>query len=321
MIWGAVIVAAGRGTRFGRPKQLVELAGQPMLAWSIAAFDAMPEISELTIVTEPEFIGAVEALARPLVRHAALRVVAGGADRQTSVRHGIEALSETVAAILVHDGARPLVRPIDVRAGMRPVRPGTATLLAARVVDTIKVAAFDGKVTRTLDRSELWSAQTPQFATARDLRRAHADAVRSGNPPATDDAALLERAGLDVVIVESPPDNFKVTLPGDLARAAMLLAERASNGTLDAQEILVVECYLDPRAVDPVVGELETRGARIDEIDRDLPGATVVRAYVESEALRGFGARLHQLAGEAALFTVHLSHLAARPSTLLEAAP
>jgi 2-C-methyl-D-erythritol 4-phosphate cytidylyltransferase len=237
MIWGAVIVAAGRGTRFGRPKQLVELAGRPMLAWSIATFDAMPEIGELAIVTEPEFIDAVEALARPLVRHAALRVVAGGADRQTSVRHGIEALGDEVGAILVHDGARPLIRPVDVRAGMRPVRPGTATLLGARVVDTIKVAAADGTVVRTLDRSELWSAQTPQFATARDLRRAHADAARSGDPPATDDAALLERAGLEVVIVESSPDNFKVTLPGDLARAEMLLAPRASDGTFDAHEL------------------------------------------------------------------------------------
>jgi len=223
MIWGAVIVAAGRGTRLGRPKQLIELAGKPMLAWSIETFAAMPEISEIAVVTEPDFIAPIEALAAARVHHAAVRVVAGGDDRQASVRHGLDALSGAVAGILVHDGARPLVRAADVRAGMRPVRPGTGSLLAARVVDTIKVADGAGKVTRTLDRAELWSAQTPQFATARDLRRAHAEAHRHGTA-ATDDAALLERAGLDVVIVESAPENFKVTLASDLGRAEMLLA-------------------------------------------------------------------------------------------------
>jgi 2-C-methyl-D-erythritol 4-phosphate cytidylyltransferase len=315
MIWGAVIVAAGRGTRFGRPKQLVELAGKPMVAWSIEAFATMPEISELVIVTEPEFVERIETLAHPLVRHAALRVVRGGEERQTSVRHGIEALSAAVAAILVHDGARPLVQPSDVRAGMRPVRPGTATLLATPVIDTVKVAQAGGKVTRTLDRGTLWAAQTPQFATARDLRRAHAEAFKNGSPPATDDAALLERAGLDVMIVEGAPENFKVTLPGDLVRADALLRERAPEGA--DEEVLLVECFVDRRAVDAVLAELEARDARIDEIDRELPGAVVVRAYATSAALRGFGARLHALAGEDALYTAHLSHLAPRiPSAL-----
>lgn len=317
MIWGAVIVAAGRGTRFGRPKQLVEIAGKPMIAWSIEIFAAMPEIAEIAIVTEPEFVERMETIAHVRVRHAAVRVVRGGDDRQASVRHGIEALGDDVAAILVHDGARPLVQPPDVRAGMRPVRPGTASLLATPVVDTIKVADADGKVTRTLDRAELWAAQTPQFATARDLRRAHADALRIGLPPATDDAALLERAGLDVVIVEGAPENFKVTLPGDHIRADALLRERAPH-VLAEQEILVVECYVDPRAVDAVLVELEARDARVDEIDRDLPGAVVIRAYATNAALRGFGTRLHALAGEDALFTAHLSHLAPRPSTPLD---
>ena len=316
MIWGAVIVAAGRGTRFGRPKQLVELAGKPMIAWSIEAFAAMPEISELVIVTEPDHVDAVEAIAHPRVRHAALRVVAGGAERQTSVRSGIESLGDEIAAIFVHDGARPLVQPADVRAGMRAVRPGTASLLATPVIDTVKMAGPDGKVTRTLDRGTLWAAQTPQFATARDLRRAHADAARSGAPAATDDAALLERAGLDVVIVEASPENFKVTLPSDLVRAEAVLRARAPEGA--DEEILLVECFVDARAVDAVLAELERREARIDEIDRELPGAVVVRAYAANAALRGFGSRLHALAGEDALFTAHLSHHAPRTAVPLD---
>ena len=200
---------------------------------------------------------------------------------------------------------------------MRPVRPGTASLLATPVVDTVKVADADGKVTRTLDRATLWAAQTPQFATARDSAPR---ARRSASPrpaAATDDAALLERAGLDVVIVEGSPDNFKVTLPSDLTRAEALLRERGEDGAGE-EEILVVECFVDPRAVDSVLLELEARDARVDEIDRDLPGATVIRAYATNAALRGFGARLHALAGEDALFTTHLSHHAPRSSPALD---
>jgi 2-C-methyl-D-erythritol 4-phosphate cytidylyltransferase len=317
MIWGAVIVAAGRGTRFGGPKQLVELGGKPMLAWSIEAFAALPEVAELVIVTEPELIERVEVLAHARVKDATVLVVRGGPDRQASVRNGLDALSDDVSAVLVHDGARPLVRTSDVRNGMRPVRPGTASLLATPVVDTIKVVDASGKVTRTLDRGELWSAQTPQFATARDLRRAHAEAVRHGQPPVTDDAALLERAGLDVVVVESAADNFKITLPGDVARAEALLRERAPQGPAE-EEVLLVECYVAPRAVDAVLLELEARDARVDEIDRDLPSATIIRAYATNGALRGFGTRLSALAGEDALYTAHLSHHAPRATPSLE---
>jgi 2-C-methyl-D-erythritol 4-phosphate cytidylyltransferase len=310
MNWGAVIVAAGHGTRFGRPKQLVELAGKPMIAWSVDTFASMPEIAELIVVTEPEFVEVMEVLVEERVRHARAVVVRGGPTRQASVAAGLDALSDDVAAVLVHDGARPLVQTSDVRAGMRPVRPGTASLLATPVVDTVKVAGPDAKVTRTLDRSELWAAQTPQFAVLGDLRRAHTEALRR-DQTATDDAALLERAGFDVVIVPSRADNFKVTLPDDLARAEALLRDRAPQGVAE-EEVLVVECFVDPHSVDAVLLELETRAARIDEIDRDLPGATVVRAYLTNAALRGFGARLQSLAGDEALYTAHLSHLAPR---------
>ena len=197
-------------------------------------------------------------------------VVAGGLTRQASVQCGLEALSDDVTAVLVHDGARPLVQTSDVRAGMLPVRPGTASLLATPVVDTVKVAGPDGKVTRTLDRSELWAAQTPQFASLTDLRRAHAEALRRDWPAATDDATLLERAGFDVLVVAASGDNFKVTLPDDLVRAEALLRDRAPQGPAE-EEVLVVECFVAPDAVDAVVLELESRAARIDEIDRDLP--------------------------------------------------
>jgi 2-C-methyl-D-erythritol 4-phosphate cytidylyltransferase len=298
MIWGAVIVAAGHGSRFGRPKQLVELGGKPMLAWSLEVFSTMPEISDIAIVTEREFIEEVQELAMTRVRAASVTVVTGGLDRQSSAANGIAALPEHCAGIFVHDGARPLIQASSVRAGMRAVRPGIAALLAAPVVDTIKVVDDRLKVTRTLDRATLWSAQTPQFATARDMRHAHAEPLRHDWPRATDDAALLERSGIDVVVVEAPLDNFKVTHPADLVRAETIVRERGP--------MVIAE-------VDAVMAELESRSARIDGVDRDLPNAVAIRAYAGADALRGFGGRLHALAGEDALFTTHLSHVVQRP--------
>jgi 2-C-methyl-D-erythritol 4-phosphate cytidylyltransferase len=311
MIWGAVIVAAGRGTRFGRPKQLVELGGKPMLTWSISVFASMPEISDIVIVTEREFVEDVQEVALNLVRSASLVVVAGGLDRQASAANGIAALPEHCAGILVHDGARPFVRAADVRAGMRAVRPGVAALLAAPVVDTIKVVDDGLKVTRTLERATLWSAQTPQFATARDMRAAHTEAVRHAWPRATDDAALLERSGNDVVVIESPVENMKVTHPADLLRAEAI-AQNREPAVVAEEDVFLVECFVAPRSVDAVLAELESRTARIDGVDRDLPNAVAIRAYAGSDSLRGFGRRLHALAGEDALFTTHLSHVVPR---------
>jgi 2-C-methyl-D-erythritol 4-phosphate cytidylyltransferase len=306
MIWGAIIVAAGRGTRFGRPKQLVELGGKPLVAWSIDVFAGMPEIVDIVVVTEPEYMDAMEAVARPRAGALGLSIVRGGESRERSVRAGLAVLPEHCAGVLVHDGARPLVRAQDVRAGMRIVRPGTASLLATPAVDTMKIVDLEHKVTRTLERASLWAAQTPQFAAAKDLQRAHAEAERHQWPASTDDAALLERAGVDVFVVESDPDNFKITIPGDIARAETILRERAALPP-QTDESLVVECFVESRAVDNVLAELEARHARIDTIDRDLPAAVAIRAHVNAENLRGFGRRLHALAGEDAIFTSHMS--------------
>jgi 2-C-methyl-D-erythritol 4-phosphate cytidylyltransferase len=311
MIWGAIIVAAGRGTRFGRPKQLTELGGKPLVVWSIETFAAMPEIVDLVIVTEPDYMEAMEAAARPRAGSLGLTIVHGGDTRERSVRAGLAVLPDHCAGVLVHDGARPLVRAQDIRAGMRIVRPGTASLLATPAIDTIKVADLEHKVTRTLDRASLWAAQTPQFAAVKDLQRAHAEAERHCWPSSTDDAALLERAGVDVIVVEADPDNFKITIPGDIARAEAILRERAAL-PVESEESLVVECFVDSRAVDNVLTELESRHARIDGIDRDLPAAVAIRAHVSADNLRGFGRRLHALAGEDAIFTSHVSQMASR---------
>lgn len=227
--WAAVIVAAGRGTRFGRPKQFLELAGLPMVGWSIRTFALMPEVDEIAIATEPENIEPMRELAERIVQHVKVGVVAGGATRQGSVFNALRAVSNQCDAVLVHDGARPLVRETDVRVGMAEVREKRGALLAAPAIDTIKVVdASTRRVRQTLDRSVLWAAQTPQFALRTDLLNAH-ERARDADIEATDDAALLESIGIEVIVVPSSTENFKVTLPEDVARAEAFLRERAPS--------------------------------------------------------------------------------------------
>jgi 2-C-methyl-D-erythritol 4-phosphate cytidylyltransferase len=227
-VWAAVIVAAGRGERFGSPKQFVEIAGVPMVGWSVRTFAQMPEVAALIVVTEPDWIAPMRELVARYAPQSVSSVVAGGASRQESVRNGLLAVPERCGAVFVHDGARPLVAGDDVRAAMRMVGAGRASALGTPVVDTIKIV--DGKsrrVLETLDRRRLWAAQTPQFATAADLARAHEHALRDGIE-ATDDATLLERIGIAVTIVPASGENFKVTHPADRERAEALLRERVS---------------------------------------------------------------------------------------------
>lgn len=224
--WAAIVVAAGRGTRFGRPKQLLDLAGLPMVGWAIRTFAAMPEVAELIVVTEPEWAPAVRDVAARLAPARAVRVIDGGSSRQASVCNGLRAVPPRCDATFVHDGARPLVLAADVRAGMGEVRDGRAALLATPAIDTMKIVdPATLAVVATPDRATLWSAQTPQFAMTADLARAHERARREG-VDATDEASLLERIGVDVVVVPGSSENFKVTLAEDFERAHVILLGR-----------------------------------------------------------------------------------------------
>lgn len=191
-----------------------------MLLWSVRAFASMPEISDIVVVTEREWLRDVAAIVTDWA------VIPGGATRQASVYEGVKAIPSRCDAVLVHDGARPLIEPDDVRRGMEPVRVGHAALLGVPVVDTIKVVENgSARVTQTLDRSVLWAAQTPQFAVLDDMRRAHQAGIHDG-VDATDDAMLLERIGVEVHMVQGSPENFKVTLPEDRERAEFVIRAR-----------------------------------------------------------------------------------------------
>ncbi len=221
--WGALLLAAGRGERFGGPKQFVEVDGLPLVGWSLRALLAISEIEAVAIAVEPDALDTMRLLVTKLGGRERCVIVAGGATRMESSARALRALPGSCDAVIVHDGARPAIAAHDVRAAMVEVEPGQAAILARRVVDTIKEADETGRfVRRTPDRARLWAALTPQCAMRADYERAHARALRD-DIVATDDAVLLERIGVRVVLVEASTENPKVTHPGDDERVAVLL--------------------------------------------------------------------------------------------------
>lgn len=224
MTVAVVVAAAGRGERLGSGvvKALRDLAGEPLLLHAIRGVRAVPAVGPV-VVTAP--VGLVNDLAVLLAAYDVL-VTAGGDERQESVRHGLAALPPGVHHVLVHDAARALTPPSLFAAVIAALRGGAdAVVPVLPVADTVKRVS-DGRVTATVDRSDLRAAQTPQGFVLDVLVKAHAQA----GPPATDDAALVERLGGTVVTVAGSEDAFKVTRPFDLLVAEALLRTRARVG-------------------------------------------------------------------------------------------
>jgi 2-C-methyl-D-erythritol 4-phosphate cytidylyltransferase len=223
----AIVAAAGAGDRLGgnEPKALVELAGRPLIAWSLAALAASKAVEQVVIAAPDGHENEIAAVAGEAATGLPVRVVAGGESRSRSVANGLEAVGEA-AIVVVHDAARPLVTAELVdRSVAQLERWGCdAVIAAARATDTIKEAGAGGRVTATLERSSLWAVQTPQTFRAEALRKAVSGAELDR---AYDDAQLVEAIGGDVRIVESSRDNLKITTPFDLRVAELLLQERS----------------------------------------------------------------------------------------------
>lgn len=215
MRWCALVTAAGQGRRFGRRKQLAELLGRPLVAWSVATFASMEEVAAIVVACEADERERMAELLKPIAAGKLAAVVPGGQTRQASVARGLAAVPAECEGIFVHDGARPLVSAADVRATLQAVRAGRAAVLASPVVDTIKRVDERGRIIETLPRSELWAASTPQAFVAGDLRAAHEAAAHDGVVQ-TDDVALAERIGIEAVVVAAQSPNPKVTHPTDL---------------------------------------------------------------------------------------------------------
>jgi 2-C-methyl-D-erythritol 4-phosphate cytidylyltransferase len=215
-----VIAAAGTGERLGAggPKAFVELAGRPMLEWSLDAFRGASSIDEIVIAAPPD--DQERAAEQGVV------AVAGGAHRSESVANALALCGGEI--VVVHDAARPLVTAGLIDAVVQELaadEDAAGVIAATPVTDTVKQASDRGEVERTLDRSGLWAVQTPQAFRADVLRDALADP--DSFPDASDDAMLVERRGGRVLIHSTSPDNIKVTTRFDLRVAELILRERA----------------------------------------------------------------------------------------------
>ncbi|HEX7276683.1 MAG TPA: 2-C-methyl-D-erythritol 4-phosphate cytidylyltransferase [Acidimicrobiales bacterium] len=197
----AIVVAAGRGSRFGGPKQFAELEGRRVVDWALVASRS---VADGVVLVVPQAHLDDEAPAADVV-------VAGGATRSESVRAGLGAVPAGADVVIVHDAARPFAAPALFEAVVASVREGAdAAIPGVAIADTVK-RVVNGRVVGTLDRDELVAVQTPQAFAADVLRRAHA-----GGGEATDDAALVEAAGGRVMVVPGDPANTKITLRTDL---------------------------------------------------------------------------------------------------------
>jgi len=212
-----------------RPKQLLEIGGRSLLQLSVALCDAHPSVTELVVVLPASLLDAAGELVGPTRR--GCRVVAGGARRQDSVRHGVGAVSAGADVVLIHDAARPFASAALIdRVIAGAVSTGAAIpALASR--DTVKRRDLDsGWVRESVPRAEVWLAQTPQ-AFRRDVLTAIVP-LGAGEREATDESMLAEWAGLPVAIVEGDERNVKITTPDDLARArdSAMVAPRVGTG-------------------------------------------------------------------------------------------
>lgn len=214
----ALVVAAGASTRFGGGgnKVFVPVAGAPALARLLQTFAALPAIAGGVVVARP----GDEARCAQLLPGPGWSVATGAGRRQDSVAQGLQGLPEGTEFVVVHDGARPLVRPALVQRVLEAAALYGAATSGLPVTDTLKVVA-DGRITRTVDRDGLWAVQTPQAFRRPLLEEAHRRA-RTAGTVATDDAALVEAIGAEVRVVLGDRDNIKLTLAEDVALATRL---------------------------------------------------------------------------------------------------
>jgi 2-C-methyl-D-erythritol 4-phosphate cytidylyltransferase len=220
----AILVAAGIGARMGAgvDKLFLGVAGRPVVAHTWRRFDEAPCIGEIILVVRRGRQDIFEKLAAEFHFQKPFRIVAGGAERQDSVWNGLEALSAASEIVAIQDAARPCTNADLIAATVQAAAETGAAVAAQPVTDTLKESADGRFIQRTLDRSRLWSVQTPQTFRVDVIRRALAE-VRHRRLIFTDDTAACELIGQPVRLVSSVAPNPKVTVPGDLPFVETLL--------------------------------------------------------------------------------------------------
>jgi len=232
MITAALIPAAGRGQRMGldSEKQFLHLGGKPLLAHTLTQFEGTPTIDHIVIIVPA---GRETFCQQEIVAPSGLRkvthIVAGGETRQRSVMAGFSRLDQDVDVVVIHDGARPFVTPSLIRAAVDAALVDGSAVAAIPESDTLKRVSAVGTIIETVDRQNLWRAQTPQAFRRAVLQQALAYAAEH-NLDTTDEASLIEWLSWPVRIFPGSIWNFKVTSPDDLMLAELLLGQHAKLG-------------------------------------------------------------------------------------------
>ena len=218
----AIILAAGKSERMGAnvDKAFLSLVNKPVVAWSLLAFERCADVDRIVLVVRKEQQLAAKAVAKMFGISKLDKVVAGGKSRQESVLAGFAACDADTRVVVVHDGARPLVKGEMVSEVVQAAKKGMSVALGRPLTDTLKRCAKGTTVTETVPRDRLWTVQTPQAFPVADFRAALKGV---GKKPVTDDCQMLELAGVTTKIIESFRPNVKVTTPDDLLVASAML--------------------------------------------------------------------------------------------------
>lgn len=225
----AIIVAAGKSERFGDPlpKQFHEVAGRPLLSWAIEKFEIASSIAKIVVVVAADYrLETTRKIIDPFGFNKVVKVVSGGDSRQQSVLKGLEALPESVKVVAIHDGVRALVSPEDIDKVVKLALAEKAAMLAVPATDTLKKVK-NHSVIETLDRSQIWLAQTPQAFEYQLILKAHLKFA--DNPKGTivtDDASLVEALGIKVKVVKPSSLNLKITTAEDMNYAETVLGAK-----------------------------------------------------------------------------------------------
>ncbi len=223
----ALIVAAGQGTRFGAkiPKQFFPLGGKPILFHSIEIFQNMAEFDEIYLVLPRDQVAGFHKRYDLKKYPKLVGFGPGHARRQDSVFAGLSVMPPTTDLVAIHDAVRPFAPPEAIAEAIERAREMGAAILAAPAVDTPKLCRENGRIVRTLERSQVWLAQTPQVFRYSLIRRAY-EQVIADSAEVTDDAAAVERLDHPVEVVAATRPNPKITHPEDLEFAEWLLRRR-----------------------------------------------------------------------------------------------
>ena len=218
----AIIVAAGSSTRMqGINKQFMPILGVPVIARTLLTFEACRDISKIIVVTARESILDVQLLCDKYMISKVTDIVEGGKNRHQSVMQGIKRLDNNDTKVLIHDGARPFVDVSVISEVSNALNTFDAALCVSKINDTVKKVSSDGTVESTVDRSMLYSAQTPQGVNVPKYK--NACNTLSNVEELTDDASVMEAAGYTVKAVISSGRNIKITTPDDIAIAEALV--------------------------------------------------------------------------------------------------